>query len=77
MTYKELLDQLMMLDEEQLDQTVTVHDPYEDEHIAVVHTITTSEADVLDENHFVLVLKAWTFLIKLLLYLSNDSRTHT
>jgi hypothetical protein len=58
MTYKELLDQLMMLDEEQLDQTVTVHDPYEDEHIAVVHTITTSEADVLDENHFVLVLKA-------------------
>ena len=58
MTYKELLDQLMMLDEEQLEQTVTIHDPYEDEYIAVIHTETTSEADVLDENHFYLVLKA-------------------
>jgi hypothetical protein len=58
MTYKELLDQLMMLTEEQLSQTVTVHEPYEDEYIAVVHTATTSEADVLDENHFYLVLKA-------------------
>lgn len=58
MTYKELLDQLMMLSEEQLEQTVTVHEPYEDEYIAVVHTATTSEADVLDENHFYLVLKA-------------------
>jgi hypothetical protein len=58
MTYKELLDQLMMLDEEQMNQTVTVHDPYQDEYIAVVHTETTSEADVLDENHFYLVLKA-------------------
>ena len=58
MTYKELLDQLMMLDDEQLGQTVTVHEPYQDEYIAVVHTATTSEADVLDENHFYLVLKA-------------------
>lgn len=58
MTYKELLDQLMMLDAEQLEQTVTIHDPYEDEYIAVVHTETTSEAGVLDENHFYLVLKA-------------------
>jgi len=58
MTYKELLDQLMMLDEEQMNQTVTVHDPYQDEYIAVVHTNTTSEPDVLDENHFYLVLKA-------------------
>jgi hypothetical protein len=58
MTYKDLLDELMMLDDEQLDQTVTVHDAYEDEYIAVVHTNTTSESDVLDENHFYLVLKA-------------------
>ena len=58
MTYKELLDQLMMLSEEQLEQTVTVHEPYEDEYIAVIHTATTSEADVLDENHFYLILKA-------------------
>jgi hypothetical protein len=58
MTYKDLLDQLMTLNAEQLDQTVTVHDPYQDEYIAVVHTITTSEADALDEDHFCLVLKA-------------------
>ena len=58
MTYKELLDQLMMLNEEQLEQTVTVHEPYEDEYIAVVHTATTNDADVLDEDHFYLVLKA-------------------
>ena len=58
MTYKELLNQLMMLDDDQINQTVTIHDPYEDEYIAVVHTATTSEADVLDENHFYLVLKA-------------------
>jgi hypothetical protein len=58
MTYKELLNQLMTLDDEQLNQTATIHDPYEDEYIAVVHTATTSEADVLDENHFYLVLKA-------------------
>jgi hypothetical protein len=58
MTYQELLEQLTMLDEEQLKQTVTVHEPYQDEYIAVVHTATTSEADVLDENHFYLVLKA-------------------
>lgn len=58
MTYQQLLDQIMMLSEEQLQQTVTVHDPYQDEYIAVVHTATTSEADVLDEDHFYLVLKA-------------------
>ena len=58
MKYKELLDQLMMLDEEQINQTVTIYDPYEEEYIAVVHTATTSEADTLDENHFYLVLKA-------------------
>ena len=58
MTYGELLDQLITLNAEQLQQTVTVHDPYEDEYIAVVHTATTNEADVLDEDHFYLVLKA-------------------
>ncbi len=58
MTYQELLDQLTMLSEEQLQQTVTVRDPYEDEYIAVVHTNTTNDADVLDEDHFYLVLKA-------------------
>lgn len=58
MTYKELFQQLSTLTEEQMNQTVTVHDPYQDEYIAVVHTETTSDSDVLDENHFFLVLKA-------------------
>jgi len=58
MTYKELLEQLMHLDEGQMGQTVTVRDPYEDEYIAVAHTEITIGSDVLDENHFVLVLKA-------------------
>ena len=58
MTYKELLEQLLMLDEEQLGQTVTVYEPYQDEYIAVAHAGVTNEADVLDENHFYLVLKA-------------------
>jgi len=47
-----------MLTEDQLSQTVTVHEPYEDEYIAVIDSATTSEADVLDENHFYLILKA-------------------
>lgn len=58
MTYKELLEQLQQLSPERLEDTVTVHDPYQDEYIAVVHTATTTETDVLDENHFYLVLKA-------------------
>jgi hypothetical protein len=58
MTYKELLEQLMHLNEEQMSQTVTVRDPYEHDYIAVVHTEITSDSNVLDENHFVLVLKA-------------------
>ena len=58
MRYKELLEQLNKLTFEQLNQTVTIHDPYQDEYIAVVHTATTSESDVLDENHFYLVLKS-------------------
>ena len=58
MTYKELLEQLLMLDEKQLGQTVTVHEPYQDEYIAVAYAGVTNEADVLDENHFYLVLGA-------------------
>jgi hypothetical protein len=60
MTYKELLEQLQQLPPERLDDTVTVHDPYEDRMIAVVHAETAEEddADVLDPGHFYLVLKA-------------------
>ncbi len=60
MTYKELLEQLQQLDPARLEDTVTVHEPYHDELIAVVHTATAEEDDcvVLDPGHFYLVLKA-------------------
>lgn len=60
MTYKELLEQLQNLPQERLEDTVTVHDPYQDEMIAVVHAETAEEddCDVLDPGHFYLVLKA-------------------
>jgi len=56
MTYKDLLDQLMMMDEEQINQSVTIYNTDDDEYIPVSHTETTSEADVLDENHFYLAI---------------------
>ncbi len=60
MTYKELLEQLQQLDPARLEDTVTVHEPYQDEMIAVVYTATAEEddCDVLDPGHFYLVLKA-------------------
>jgi hypothetical protein len=58
MKYKELLEELLLLNEDQLNQTVTTFDPYTEEYTAIAHTEKTSECDVLDENHFHLVLKA-------------------
>jgi hypothetical protein len=58
MTYKQLIRELSLLNDEQLNQTVTTFDPYNNEYTAIVHTETTSESDILDENHFYLVLKA-------------------
>ena len=60
MTYKQLLEELQQLPPERLEDTVTVHDPYEFEFIAVVHSRTAEEeyCDVIDPGHFYLVLKA-------------------
>lgn len=62
MTYKELLAQLQTLSDEQLNATVTVFDPYNDDYIAVVDTGTATDADAvnnaLDPDHFYMVLKA-------------------
>lgn len=62
MTYKDLLQELLdmkKLTPERLDDTVTVFEPYEDEFIPVVSVGFASEAnDVLDPDHFYLVLKA-------------------
>ncbi len=60
MTYGELLFQLQSLTKEQLQQTVTVYEPYQDEYVAVIDTDITNEefCDVLDPDHFYLILKA-------------------
>lgn len=60
MTYRQLLQELQNLPEDRLNDTVTVHDPYEVEFIPVVHTNIASEIDndVLDPGHLFLVLKA-------------------
>lgn len=56
MTYKQLLEQLQDLTEEQLNQTVTVYESQDNEFFMVDHTAVTNESDVLDEDHFFLVL---------------------
>ena len=59
MTYRELLTKLQSMDDARLDDTVTVFEPYEEEYVAVVEAlITTDECDVLDAGHLFLTLKA-------------------
>jgi hypothetical protein len=59
MTYNDLLNELQKLSPEQLDCTVTIHEPYTDEYIPAVHgTEVTNAQDVLDPGHYVIVLKA-------------------
>lgn len=59
MTYKELLNELLKLNPERLEDTVTVYEPYEDEYISVIDTdqAVESQCDVLDDGHFVLIMK--------------------
>lgn len=59
MTYKDLLEELNKLTEEQLNQTVTIYEPYQDEYIAAVDTCVSTEfeCDALDEGHFYIILK--------------------
>jgi len=54
MTYKELLDKLKSLSDDQLNQTVTVFHGSTDEFYSVHSTGITHENDVLDANHFYL-----------------------
>ncbi len=53
MKYKELLDQLQQLTEEQLNQDVAVYDTGTDEYyqLKVEFVFSTEECDVLDVNH--------------------------
>lgn len=57
MTYKELLEKLQNLTQEQLNQNVTMYDEKMDEFFALDDTGITDQDDVLDENHFFLILK--------------------
>ena len=53
MTYKELLQQLQSLTEEQLNQDVCIYNSWEDQHIQldVDLAFATDECDVLDVDH--------------------------
>ena len=53
MTYKELLQQIQQLNEDQLNQDVCVYDTGTDEYyqLNVELVFTTDECDVLDPNH--------------------------
>ena len=53
MTYKELLQQLQQLSEEQLNSDVAVYDNYEQEYhqLTVKLVFATEECDVLDVDH--------------------------
>ena len=59
MKYRQLLDELQLLSEEQLDQDVTVYVSGVDEYYALRsdYPVAISEADdVLDEDHFYLAI---------------------
>jgi hypothetical protein len=60
MTYRELLEELVNMPEERLDDTVMVHDSYEEEYIAVIDVREADPkwVDELDPGHYYLVLKA-------------------
>jgi hypothetical protein len=60
MTYQQLLEKLQSLNKEQLNQTVTIYEPYEDEYIAAIDAGFSEDAtcDALDPNHFYLIMKA-------------------
>ena len=51
MTYRELLENLKNLSENQLDMDVSVRDVQTDEHFSGSSFVITDETDVLDENH--------------------------
>lgn len=52
MTYRELMNLLMEMDNNTLDNMdVTVYDTYEEEYYPVRHIKFTSSEDILDINH--------------------------
>lgn len=57
MTYRELLERLSSLSDEQLNCTVTIEDPYQDECFPAAELrICGEDHDSLDEDHPIIML---------------------
>lgn len=58
MTYRQLLDQIKTLDDEQLDSDVTIHDQHDDWYPATLLIVVpgSDESGVLDAGHPYLAL---------------------
>lgn len=56
MTYKELLEFLKTLTDDELEQNVTVYLSSNDEYIPVIETDKTVENDVLDDGHVIITV---------------------
>ena len=56
MTYRELLERLSSLSDEQLNCTVTIEDPYEDECFPAKLRICGEDHSSLDEDHPVIYI---------------------
>ena len=55
-TYRELLEALKELSEEQLDKTATIYDKSFDAYMPIDYTEKTEEDDVLEADHPVIVI---------------------
>ena len=55
-TYRELLEALKELSEEQLDKTATIYDKSFDAYMPIDYTDTTWDDDVLEANHPIIVI---------------------
>jgi len=56
MTYRELLNELLELNPEQLDSTLTVEDTHDEECYGAEFYICDKKHDSLDKNHPVIVI---------------------
>jgi hypothetical protein len=55
-TYRQLLNALLELSEEELDMTATIHDVEPDAYYPITATDKTVEADVLDSDHPIIII---------------------
>jgi len=56
-SYRQLLDVLKEMNDNDLDNTVTVYSPYQDEYFAVEKTrVSDCSIDVVDPGHLILII---------------------